>query len=69
MTLFDLQDVTIGYDETVVLANVNVTIEAGERIALLGKSGAGKSTLLRYLFEHSPEQCAWDPQAPAYLKV
>ncbi|MEB8431982.1 ATP-binding cassette domain-containing protein [Cocleimonas sp. KMM 6892] len=73
MSLFDLQDVSISYDETVVLANLNLTIHAGERIALLGKSGSGKSTLLRYLYElssaqktHKPtNQCAWAPQAPA----
>ena len=65
MPLFDLQDVTFSYDENIVLAKVNISINAGERIALLGKSGAGKSTLLRYLYEHSHEQCAWAPQAPA----
>lgn len=65
MSLFDLQDVTIRYDDNIVLANVNLTINAGDRIALLGKSGAGKSTLLRYLYEQAPEQCAWAPQVPA----
>ena len=65
MPLFNLQDVTISYDETIVLEAVSVSIEAGERIALLGKSGAGKSTLLRYLYEQSPQSCAWAPQAPA----
>lgn len=65
MSLFDLQDVTISYDETIVLAKVNLSIDEGERIAILGKSGAGKSTLLRYLYEQSPKDCAWAPQAPA----
>ena len=65
MPVFDLNDVTIRYDEHIVLANINLRIEAGERIALLGESGAGKSSLLRYFYEHSPNECAWAPQTPA----
>ena len=65
MSLFELHDVTISYDDNVVLAKLSLTIDAGERIAILGKSGAGKSTLLRYLYEQSPAECAWAPQAPA----
>lgn len=32
-----------------VLKEINATITAGDRIALLGKSGSGKSTLLNLL--------------------
>ena len=34
-------------DKTVVLKDINVTIQDGEIYALVGRSGAGKSTLLR----------------------
>ncbi|HEX6291714.1 MAG TPA: ATP-binding cassette domain-containing protein [Herpetosiphonaceae bacterium] len=47
--LYHLQHVTKRYGARTVLAIDDLTIEAGERLALIGPSGAGKSTLLRLL--------------------
>jgi len=41
----ELRNVTFSYDGVEVLKNINLTIEKGKTIALVGSSGAGKSTL------------------------
>jgi ATP-binding cassette subfamily F protein 3 len=47
--LLGLTDATLGYDDGVVLDNVNLSLLAGDRIGLLGMNGAGKSTLVKAL--------------------
>ena len=49
-TIFEIQDVSFAYDEKVkALDQINLTIRAGERIAILGSNGSGKSTLLKVM--------------------
>jgi len=48
--LVTLNEASIGYGKQSVLTNIAISVEPGERIALLGRSGAGKSTLLTRLY-------------------
>lgn len=41
----EFRNVHFAYDDAVILDNINLTIEKGKTIALVGSSGAGKSTL------------------------
>ena len=47
--MIELRDVVVAYDTRVILDSVNLTIQDGETLVILGGSGSGKSTLLRLL--------------------
>lgn len=49
MALIALQDVSLSFGALPLLDRVNLQIEAGERIGLLGRNGEGKSTMLKVL--------------------
>ena len=46
MAVLEIGSLAKHYGESTVFANVNLTVRAGEFVAVLGESGVGKSTLL-----------------------
>jgi branched-chain amino acid transport system ATP-binding protein len=48
-TLLEVKGVTAGYGAAPVLHDIDLTVEAGQIVAVLGANGAGKTTLLRTL--------------------
>ena len=47
--VFKMKNVSKSYGDRVLFSNVNLNVEGGERIALLGDNGTGKSTFLKCL--------------------
>lgn len=45
MSEIELRNISFGYEDQMILKNINLTIKKGQTIALVGSSGAGKSTL------------------------
>jgi simple sugar transport system ATP-binding protein len=47
--LIELRDITKSYGRVYALGGVNLTVEKGEVVGLIGDNGAGKSTLIKIL--------------------
>ena len=55
--LISLQNLGKSFGDTVVLHDINATVEKGERIGIVGENGAGKTTLLKVLCgEYQPDE-------------
>ena len=51
MAIFSTQQLSVGFTQggetTTLLSNLNLSLESGELVALLGQNGAGKSTTIK----------------------
>jgi len=49
MNIINFKNINVGYDEKIILKNLNLTIKQGEHWAILGANGSGKSTLMKLI--------------------
>lgn len=53
-TLLELTNAVCGYSEKIILSKVNLRLDRGDHLGIVGFNGAGKSTLLKSLAEQIP---------------
>lgn len=53
MTLLRLEQLQLAYGHHILLDHAELSLERGERLALVGRNGTGKSTLLRLVAGHN----------------
>lgn len=49
MALISLQDISLAFGGPLLFDHLNLHVEEGERVALLGRNGAGKTTLMKVM--------------------
>ncbi|MEX0291487.1 MAG: ABC transporter ATP-binding protein [Flavobacteriaceae bacterium] len=48
--MLQVDHVSFGYDEDLVLEDINLKVKKGEHVSIIGESGCGKSTLLKIIY-------------------
>lgn len=52
--MLEVRDLDAFYDDSQVLHRISVSVQAGQRVAILGRNGAGKSTFLKSIMNAGP---------------
>ncbi len=71
MSLLSVQNLVLGYDNHIIIQDLNFTVNAGDYLCIVGENGSGKSTLVRTLLRlHKPMEgniCLGDDLKPTEI--
>lgn len=51
MRLLDIKNLKFGYDENLILDDINLSLDEGDFVAISGENGSGKSTLIKLILK------------------
>ena len=68
MSLIRLRNIHVSFGGPAILENISMSIDAGERLCLLGRNGTGKSTLLKVIAGEVKAESG-DLEYKQYLKL
>ncbi|NRD78065.1 ABC-F type ribosomal protection protein [Bacillus sp. BRMEA1] len=63
--MLEMSEVGFSYNDHMVFRNINLQVQRGDRIAIIGKNGSGKTTLLKLMTgQLAPDhgELSWNPQ-------
>lgn len=49
MSILNIENLSFSYEDSLILENINLSLERGERVSIVGSSGCGKTTLLKVI--------------------
>jgi ABC-type nitrate/sulfonate/bicarbonate transport system ATPase subunit len=64
MSLLTVSHLNKSFDQFEALSEINLTLQSGEFVALVGASGCGKSTLLRIIGGLETRAARWKSTTP-----
>ncbi len=50
-TLVELKDISHGYNDTILYSDLNLLVNKGDKIAIIGSNGSGKTTLIKLILD------------------
>lgn len=54
---FKTSDLSVGYNKSILISDINIEIEKGKILTLIGPNGSGKSTILKSITRQIPAIC------------